>query len=209
MRDRSANPREYRGKRALDLILTVSTAPIWLSVSAICAALIRADSRGPVLFKQERIGRDGRPFQLYKFRSMVDDPAGNPVFPDYRRITRVGRFLRRWSLDEVPQLFNVVRGDMSLVGPRPTLAYQVERYDKRQRGRLAARPGLTGLAQQSGRNALPWAERIELDLDYIRRESLVLDLRLILTTPLMLLAGRGVSGHPTDDPLAAPPRETS
>lgn len=205
MPDLVAHPREYRGKRALDLIITLATAPIWLSVSGICAALIRADSVGPVLFKQQRVGRGGELFELYKFRSMVDDPAGNPVFPDDRRITRVGRILRRWSLDELPQLFNVIRGEMSLVGPRPTLEYQVERYDERQRGRLAARPGLTGLAQQKGRNALLWSDRIELDLEYIQRQSLGLDLALLLKTPLTVIAARGVSGHPIDDPLAIPP----
>ena len=207
--DRAANPGEYRGKRVLDLVLTVSTAPIWLFVSGICAVIVRADSPGPVLFKQRRVGRNGELFELYKFRSMVDDPASDTVFPDDSRITRVGRVLRRWSLDELPQLLNVVRGEMSLVGPRPTLEYQVERYDERQRGRLAARPGLTGLAQQSGRNILPWADRIELDLEYIRRQSLGLDLRLLVTTPLTVLAARGVSGHPTDDPLSAPPGEAT
>lgn len=199
--------REYRGKRALDLSLTIVSAPIWVTIAAVCAALIKIDSRGPILFTQRRIGRNGRPFLLYKFRSMVNNPAGNPIFPDDRYVTRVGRTLRRFSLDELPQLVNVLRGDMSLVGPRPTLEYQVERYDKKQAGRLLARPGLTGLAQLKGRNALAWADRIDLDLDYIRRQSPLLDLRLLLATPLRVLAARGVSGHPPDDPLAIPPEE--
>jgi lipopolysaccharide/colanic/teichoic acid biosynthesis glycosyltransferase len=127
----------------------------------------------------------------------------NPIFPDADRITSVGRVLRRLSLDELPQLVNVARGDMSIVGPRPTLAYQVERYTDEQRLRLAVRPGLTGLAQIWGRNALAWAERIEHDVEYVRTQSLLLDLRIMLGTAIVMLTGRGAEGHPEDDPLAA------
>jgi lipopolysaccharide/colanic/teichoic acid biosynthesis glycosyltransferase len=136
---------------------------------------------------------------------MLHDPRGNPAFPDQGRVTRAGRALRRLSLDELPQLLNVLRGDMSLVGPRPTLEYQVERYNERQKQRLVVRPGLTGLAQLNGRNSISWAERIEWDIDYVKRQSLWLDLRLLVSTPLTVLTGRGVSGHPTDDPLAVLP----
>ena len=143
---------------------------------------------------------NGEPFEVLKFRTMLDGP--NPIFPDATRITRVGRILRRLSLDELPQLINVARGEMSVVGPRPTLAYQVERYDEHQLRRLAVRPGLTGRAQVSGRNSLPWAERIDLDVEYVESQSPVEDLRLVLRTVTTILTGDGVEGHPTDDPLA-------
>ena len=144
----------------------------------------------------------GRSFTVLKFRTMVDDPARDSPYPDPKSITRVGRILRRLSLDELPQLVNVVRGEMSIVGPRPTLGYQVERYDAHQRGRLAVRPGLTGLAQVRGRNELTWPERIALDLEYVRDQSVLLDLRLVAATAWTLVKGSGVEGHPTDDPIA-------
>ncbi len=196
--------RDYRGKRALDIALTIMGAPVWIGVGALCALAVRLDSRGPVFYRQRRAGRDGKAFDVLKFRSMVDDPDGNPIIPDEHRITRVGSLLRRLSLDELPQVVNVLRGEMSLVGPRPTLEYQVERYDERQRGRLMVRPGLTGLAQLNGRNSISWESRIELDLEYVRRQSLWLDLRLLARTPLAVLSGRGISGHPKDDPLVVP-----
>lgn len=198
---------EYRGKRALDIFLTLASAPVWIPVCMACAIIIRVDSPGPILFRQERVGRAGATFDVLKFRSMVDDPRGNPVIPDQRQVTRFGRVLRRWSLDELPQLLNVLHGEMSLVGPRPTLEYQVERYDERQRQRLAVRPGLTGLAQLSGRNSIPWTERIRWDLEYIQRQSPWFDLKLLALTPVAVLTGRGVSGQPGDDPLARPPAQ--
>src|SRR4029077_13577811 len=121
---------------------------------------------------------DGEPFELLKFRTMV--AGDNPIFPDATRITSAGRLLRRFSLDELPQLLNVARGDMSLVGPRPTLAYQVDRYTERQRVRLSVRPGLTGLAQVRGRNLLSWSERIEYDVEYVRTQSIAVDVRIIV-----------------------------
>jgi len=136
---------------------------------------------------------------VWKFRSML--VGDNPVIPDASRITAVGAWLRRLSLDELPQLINVARGEMSVVGPRPTLPYQVERYDDRQRLRLAVRPGLTGLAQVRGRNALPWAERIEHDLAYVQTQSVRLDLRILAATASVVLTGEGAEGHPTDDPI--------
>lgn len=192
----------YRGKRAVDLGLAVLAAPIALAVGGLCALAIRLTSAGPVFFRQERVGWRGEPFVVWKFRTMV--PGDNPVVPDADRITRVGRWLRRSSLDELPQLVNVWRGEMSIVGPRPTLAYQVERYSTRQWARLSVPPGLTGWAQVNGRNALSWAERIEYDLDYVARQSLWLDLRILWRTATAMLSGEGVEGHPTDDPLAAP-----
>lgn len=196
-----AAERPYRGKRLFDLAVLAVVAVPAVALGAVCAVAVALTSRGPVFFRQERIGMGGRPFRVWKFRTMVHDD--NPVFPDATRITRVGAWLRRFSLDELPQLVNVATGDMSIVGPRPTLAYQVERYDDRQRRRLAVRPGLTGLAQVSGRNSLPWAQRIELDVTYVETQSPLLDLRLIARTAATILSGHGVEGHPGDDPLAA------
>lgn len=196
-----AAERPYRGKRLFDLAVLAVVAVPALAVGAVCAVAVALTSRGPVFFRQERIGMGGRPFRVWKFRTMVHDD--NPVFPDATRITRAGAWLRRFSLDELPQLVNVATGEMSIVGPRPTLAYQVERYDDRQRRRLAVRPGLTGLAQVSGRNSLPWAQRIEYDVTYVETQSPLLDLRLIARTAATILSGHGVEGHPGDDPLAA------
>lgn len=192
--------RPYRGQRIFDLtMLTVLAVPVLIS-GLVCAAAIRLTSPGPVFFRQERIGLHGVPFTVWKFRTMVD--GDNPIFPDASRITPVGRILRRLSLDELPQLINVALGDMSVVGPRPTLAYQVERYDDHQRRRLDVRPGLTGLAQVSGRNALSWSDRIDLDVEYVDGQSLLLDLRLIARTATTIVSGEGIEGHPIDDPLA-------
>lgn len=195
-----AGCRPYRGKRVVDLALLAAVAVPALVIGAVCAVAVKLTSKGPILFRQQRVGMDGQPFTVLKFRTMVH--GDNPIFPDADRITPVGRWLRRLSLDELPQLINVARGEMSIVGPRPTLQYQVDRYDERQRGRLAVRPGLTGLAQVNGRNALTWRERIEYDLEYVRTQSPLLDLRLVLATIKPLLTGEGAEGHPTDDPLA-------
>ena len=191
----------YRGKRAVDLLLVGVVALPALLIAAVVALAVRLSSPGPILFRQERVGLGGEAFELVKFRTMV--VGENPIFPDAGHITRVGRFLRRLSLDEIPQLLNVVRGDMSVIGPRPTLAYQVERYDGRQRRRLSVRPGVTGWAQLKGRNQIAWAERIELDLEYIDRlQSPLADARILLRSMFAALRGGGVEGHPADDPLA-------
>ena len=191
----------YAGKRAVDLALVAVIALPALLIGALTALAIRITSRGPVLFRQERIGRMGEPFELVKFRTMV--AGDNPVFPDADRITRVGKLLRRLSFDEIPQLLNVVRGEMSIIGPRPTLAYQVERYDERQWRRLSVRPGVAGWAQLKGRNEIPWAQRIELDLEYIDHlQSPLADLRILVRSMFAALRGGGVEGHPADDPLA-------
>jgi lipopolysaccharide/colanic/teichoic acid biosynthesis glycosyltransferase len=191
----------YRGKRAVDLAVLALVAAPALMLGLACAIAVRLTSKGPILFYQERIGRDGVPFVVVKFRTMV--AGDNPIFPDATRITSAGKWLRRLSLDELPQLINVARGEMSIVGPRPTLAYQVDRYTEHQRLRLCVRPGLTGLAQINGRNALSWGERIEHDITYVKTQSVRTDLRILLGTLTVVLSGEGAEGHPTDDPLAA------
>jgi lipopolysaccharide/colanic/teichoic acid biosynthesis glycosyltransferase len=183
-------------RRAVDI--AVSATMLVLSAPVVAAAIvaIRLESRGPALYRQRRIGREGRPFDVLKLRTMVDGAehigAGLAVDENDSRITRVGAFLRRTSLDELPNLLNVLRGEMSLIGPRPTVPVQVERYTPRQRGRLAIRPGITGWAQVNGRASLPWSERIELDLHYIEHRSLALDLRILWRTPAMVLGGSGL-----------------
>jgi lipopolysaccharide/colanic/teichoic acid biosynthesis glycosyltransferase len=180
-------------KRALD----VAGASVGLLVSApflaAAAAAVKLEDRGPVLYRQRRVGKDGREFDLLKLRTMVVGAerlgGGYAVDEGDPRITRAGRVLRRLSIDELPQLWNVVRGDMSLVGPRPTLAYQVERYTDRQRRRLEVLPGITGWAQIHGRASLPWDERIELDVWYVERRSFWLDLRILARTPFALFTG--------------------
>ena len=168
------------------------SAPLLLS--AIVA--IRLESRGPAIYRQRRSGLRGEPFDMLKLRTMVDGAehigAGLAVNADDSRITRVGALLRRTSLDELPNLLNVLRGEMSLIGPRPTLPAQVAQYTARQRGRLAVKPGITGWAQVNGRASLPWSERIELDLYYVEHRSLALDLQILLRTPALVLGGSGL-----------------
>jgi lipopolysaccharide/colanic/teichoic acid biosynthesis glycosyltransferase len=160
---------------------------------ALAALAVKLEDGGPVLYRQTRVGRDGTDFELLKLRTMVVGAetmgAGLAVNRGDTRITRAGRFLRKLSLDELPQLWNVVRGDMSVIGPRPTLRYQVEQYDERQRHRLDVKPGITGWAQVNGRAALPWAERIELDVWYVEHRSPLLDLRILARTPRALFSG--------------------
>ncbi len=182
-------------------------APVALPLIGLCALMVRATSPGPALFRQERVGLGGRRFRVLKLRTMVDSPEGNPLIPDPARITPVGRWLRLLSLDELPQIVNIARGEMSVVGPRPTLPYQVERYDQRQRQRLRVRPGLTGLAQISGRNSVSWAERIEHDLRYIEAQSPWLDLIILTKTAAAVFTRAGVDGHAADDPISLPPHD--
>ena len=183
-------------RRALDIAVSATLLVLSAPVVAVAMAAIRLESSGPTLYRQRRIGRDGRPFDVLKLRTMVDGAehvgAGLAVDENDSRITRMGAFLRRTSLDELPNLVNVLRGEMSLIGPRPTVPVQVERYTTRQRGRLAIRPGITGWAQVNGRASLPWSERIELDLYYIEHRSLALDLRILWRTPAMVLGGTGL-----------------
>ena len=179
--------------RALDVAIAGAGLAITSPLLAAAALAVKLDGGGPVLFKQTRVGKDGRDFELLKLRTMVvgaeQQGAGYAVDKGDSRITRAGRFLRRTSLDELPQLWNVVRGDMSLIGPRPTLRYQVERYSERQRRRLEVLPGITGWAQIHGRASLSWDERIELDVWYVDHRSPRTDLLILLRTPLALFGG--------------------
>jgi exopolysaccharide biosynthesis polyprenyl glycosylphosphotransferase len=182
---------QVRIKHALDLFVAAVALVLLSPLFAVIAVLIKLDSPGPVFFIQERAGRYGRPFKMVKFRSMrADAPpvAPSPGRRDDPRVTRIGRILRETSLDELPQLWNVLRGEMSLVGPRPALLYQAEAYSARERRRLEARPGITGLAQVTGRGELTWPEKIELDLFYIDHYSLWLDLMIMLKTVRKVLA---------------------
>ena len=164
----------------------------------VIALFVKLTSPGPVFFTQERVGKDGKRFRLYKFRTMAaarEEKGDYYISESDGRISQFGRFLRRWSIDEMPQLVNILKGDMSLVGPRPTLPYQVECYSERQRGRLLVKPGLTGWAQVNGRNTISWPDRIEYDLDYVRKASFFFDLKIILKTPPAMLSGRGLYGE--------------
>jgi len=179
--------------RALDVAIAGTGLALASPVLAAAALAVKLGDGGPVLFKQTRVGKDGVDFELLKLRTMVvgaeSQGAGYAVAKGDSRITRVGRFLRRTSIDELPQLWNVVRGDMSLIGPRPTLRYQVERYDERQRRRLDVLPGITGWAQIHGRASLSWAERIEYDVWYVDHRSPLTDVLILLRTPFALLGG--------------------
>jgi lipopolysaccharide/colanic/teichoic acid biosynthesis glycosyltransferase len=179
--------------RALDVAIAGAGLALASPVLAAAAVAVKLEDGGPVLFKQTRVGKDGLDFELLKLRTMVvgaeRQGAGYAVSEGDSRITRVGAFLRRTSIDELPQLWNVVRGDMSLIGPRPTLRYQVERYTERQRRRLEVLPGITGWAQIHGRASLSWDERIELDVWYVDHRSPLTDLLILLRTPLALLGG--------------------
>jgi lipopolysaccharide/colanic/teichoic acid biosynthesis glycosyltransferase len=179
--------------RALDVAGASLGLALTSPLLAVSALAVKLEDRGPVLYRQRRVGKDGEEFELLKLRTMIvgaeTQGAGLAVNRGDPRITRAGRLLRRLSLDELPQLWNVVCGEMSLIGPRPTLAYQVERYTDRQRRRLEVKPGITGWAQIHGRAALPWEERIELDVWYVEHRSPRVDLRILLRTPLALFGG--------------------
>ena len=182
--------------RALDVAIAGAALAVTSPVLAAAALAVKLEDGGPVLYRQTRVGKDGLDFELFKLRTMVVGAerlgAGYAVDRGDPRITRVGRILRRLSLDELPQLWNVMRGDMSIIGPRPTLRYQVDQYDERQRHRLDVRPGITGWAQIHGRARLSWAERIELDLWYVEHRSLALDLRILARTTRLVLTGQGL-----------------
>jgi lipopolysaccharide/colanic/teichoic acid biosynthesis glycosyltransferase len=189
-----------RRKRLLDLVgaslLLLAAAPVLI----VAIAAIRIESPGHPIYRQRRVGRGGHPFELYKLRTMVAGAEhiglGLAVDAGDERITRIGELLRRFSIDELPNLLNVLRGEMSLVGPRPTIQVQVDRYTDRQRRRLLALPGITGWAQINGRASLPWAERIELDLWYLEHASLRLDVRILLVSARMVLVGHGLYRGP-------------
>ena len=185
-----------RRKRALDLAVAVPLLTLSAPIVGLAALAVRLESPGHPIYKQRRIGRDGHAFEVIKLRTMVSGAehmgAGMAVDEGDTRITKIGAFLRRTSIDELPNLLNIVRGEMSLVGPRPTIQVQVDQYTDRQRGRLTVRPGLTGWAQVNGRASLPWSERIELDLWYIEHASLRLDLRILYLSARMAITGHGL-----------------
>lgn len=181
-------------KRLFDLVLVAVTAPVWLPLMAVLAGLVRWQLGAPVFFRQTRPGRHGELFELWKFRTMTDarDAAGR-LLPDAQRLTPFGRWLRATSLDELPELFNVLRGEMSLVGPRPLLPQYLERYTPEQARRHEVRPGVTGWAQVHGRNALTWEEKFRLDVWYVDHQSLWLDLKVLCLTVWQVLRRHGIS----------------
>jgi len=208
-------PSYLQMKRAFDIIFTLLLLIPLLFVMAIVAILIRFDSKGPILFRQKRLGLNGREFTMYKFRSMYvnsddslhrnaivhymngkklrDEAVTNNSYKlgDDPRITRVGELIRKTSIDELPQFFNVLRGEMTLVGPRPPLAYEVEYYTPRDWLRLSGKPGLTGLWQVHGRSQVPFRDMVEMDITYLQRQSFWEDLKLIASTPIVMILGRG------------------
>ncbi|MHB8234658.1 MAG: sugar transferase [Solirubrobacteraceae bacterium] len=183
-------------RRAIDIVVSALLLLLSLPVLLLAVLAIRLTSRGKAIYRQRRSGLNGVQFDMLKLRTMVDGAehigAGLAVNANDSRITPVGALLRRTSLDELPNLVNVLRGEMTLVGPRPTLPAQVAQYTARQHGRLAVKPGITGWAQINGRASLPWSERIELDLYYVENRSLLLDLRILLRTPALVLGGGGL-----------------
>ena len=183
-------------KRILDLLLAAVGAVLSAPAIAILAVAIRLESPGHPIYRQTRVGKDGEEFQIYKLRTMVAGAesfgAGLAIQEGDDRITRLGAFVRRYSLDELPNLYNVLRGEMAIVGPRPTVPVQVQQYSERQRGRLSVKPGITGWAQVNGRASLPWDERIELDLWYVEHRSLALDLRILARSLRLVASGRGL-----------------
>jgi lipopolysaccharide/colanic/teichoic acid biosynthesis glycosyltransferase len=200
----------YPGKRLLDVAISGTALLVTSPLLAIAALAIRLESPGHPIYRQRRVGRGGHAFEVYKLRTMVTGAermgAGLAVDEGDDRITRVGAFLRRTSLDELPNLVNVLRGEMSIVGPRPTIQAQVDQYTPEQRRRLEVKPGITGWAQVQGRASLPWAERIELDLWYIEHESLLLDLRVLWLTARMVLTGHGLYRGETGGWRDGPPQ---
>ena len=176
-------------KRFLDVIVSGLALGVLVVPFLITAVAIKLESKGPVFFRQERMGKDAKPFMIYKFRTMKQGSENIRYYIDSNNpsVTELGRWLRRWGLDELPQLLNVLKGEMSLVGPRPTLRYQVEKYDEQQKLRLNMKPGLTGWAQVNGRNKLNWSQRMKYDLWYTQHWSLRMDAKIFLLTPVALL----------------------
>ena len=191
---------DKHGKRFFDFLLCIITAPFWLPLATLTAVVVWMQIGRPLLFRQQRPGRGERIFTLLKFRTMSEarDRAGR-LLPDGQRMTQLGRFLRRTSLDELPEIWNVLRGEMSLVGPRPLLVEYLPRYSPEQRRRHDVRPGITGLAQVSGRNELSWTEKFQLDVEYVDNLNFVLDLKILAQTLALTVRGRGVHapGHDT------------
>jgi lipopolysaccharide/colanic/teichoic acid biosynthesis glycosyltransferase len=183
-------------RRLFDVVVSATVLVLTAPVVALAIVAIRLESKGHPIYRQHRVGKDGAPFDVLKLRTMVSGAermgAGLAVDDGDSRITRVGAFLRRTSIDELPNLVNVLRGEMSIIGPRPTVPVQVAQYTDRQRGRLALKPGITGWAQVNGRASLPWPQRIELDLWYVEHATLALDLKILWLTARMLVTGHGL-----------------
>lgn len=186
----------YPGKRLLDVVLTLVTSPLWAPVVALLALVVRARFGAPAFFVQTRPGLHGAPFRLIKVRTMSDtrDDTGM-LLPDEDRLTPLGQFLRSTSLDELPQLWNVLRGDMSLVGPRPLLIKYLPLYNEHHRRRHDVRPGITGLAQVGGRNAITWPQKLDLDVEYVDRCSFALDLRILWQSARAVLRREGIAAE--------------
>ena len=183
-------------KRFIDVTVSGLSLILLFPIFLIIAVLIKIDSRGPILFTQKRVGEKGRVFRIFKFRTMLtfEDsfyPDGSPI-ENYDRITKIGEILRKTSIDELPQLINIFIGDMSIVGPRPTLLYQVEKYDEYQARRLDVKPGLTGLAQVNGRNSLSWEQKIQYDIDYVNNITFLNDLKIILKTFVVVFKSKEI-----------------
>ena len=200
-------------KRLFDIVASLAALIILLPLFVLIALAIKVDNPGPVFFRQERAGFRGKSFIIYKFRTMIvgAEKKGAGVFVENNdsRITRVGTLLRKISMDELPQLINIFKGEMSLVGPRPTLPYQIDNYDQRQRGRLVVKPGMTGWAQVNGRSSLTWPERIKLDLWYIENRSLWLDLKIIVKTFGVVLGKSNLYKPDVYDPISGQKPENS
>ena len=183
-------------KRFFDIVIALLVLILLSPLYAVLAVAVRVKLGSPVLFCQDRPGKDGKIFRLYKFRTMTDErDANGDLLPDYVRLTKFGQFLRAASLDELPEFFNVLKGDMSLIGPRPLLVQYLPLYSETQRHRHDVRPGLTGLAQCSGRNLLSWEERFALDVEYVQRVSFVLDVSIVFRTVFGVLRHEGISSE--------------
>ncbi len=181
-------------KRPLDLIMATVALVLFSPILAITALMVRIKLGSPVLFKQERPGKNGRIFKIFKFRSMTDERDENgELLPDDKRLPRFGKILRSTSLDELPELFNIIKGDMAIVGPRPLLVRYLPRYNERQSHRHDVRPGLTGLAQVNGRNEISWDNKLEMDVKYVEKITFLSDLKIIIKTIAVVLKHEGIS----------------
>lgn len=193
-------------KKLFDFMFALIFIIVLVPVFIVLAILIVIDSGYPVFFTQIRIGEKGKPFKIYKFRTMTTDKtsqdAGNIILMDDYRITKIGKYLRKYSVDELPQLINILRGEMSIIGPRPTLEYQVKKYDPRQNKRLDVKPGITGWAQVNGRNNLTWAQKIELDIWYVEHMSLPLDFKILCLTLVVIFQTKQIYVTGEDDEIS-------